>query len=259
MNLQTTKESATNHNTTTTTNSNRSRRKDASECSNCGTPKGGSGCWPILHHVRLRGIDRLLCTSCVLRLHPSSFCPLCFHFFDHNLLNSHSSLKNPSNRPTVPCSKCSSLTHSHCLPASHSSSYLCPPCSNPKFSFFHLEETHRSVDRKLATVLLCASRIASASMSKAVIVARADAERKVREAAVAKKRAREALEHLVMVEAREKSSRKKVESRENGNVMVGSGEEKKKVEVVESMRSNGNQKENVNMRASVKEERDHAK
>lgn len=92
-----------------------------------------------------------------------------------------------------------------------------------------------------------------------MIVARADAERKVREAAVAKKRAREALEHLVMVEAREKSSRKKVESKENGNVMVVSGEEKKKVEMVESMRSNGNQKVNVNMRASVKEERDHAK
>ena len=37
-------------------------------------------------------------------------------------------------------------------------------------------------------------------MAKAVVVARAEAERKVREASIAKKRAREAMEHLVAVE-----------------------------------------------------------
>ncbi len=37
-------------------------------------------------------------------------------------------------------------------------------------------------------------------MAKALVVARAEAERKVREASIAKKRAREAMEHLVAVE-----------------------------------------------------------
>lgn len=90
-------------------------------------------------------------------------------------------------------------------------------------------------------------------MSKAVIVARADAERKVREAALAKKRAREALENLAMVEARERSSKKKVENKENGNVVFGNGKEKKKVEVVESMQSNGNEKGKVNLGANGRE------
>lgn len=94
------------------------------------------------------------------------------------------------------------------------------------------------MDVKLASVLLCAARIASASMSRAVIVARADAERKVREASLAKKRAHEALEHLAMVEAREKNSRKKL-GNENGN---GISNVKMKVEVVESMQSNGNER-----------------
>lgn len=39
-------------------------------------------------------------------------------------------------------------------------------------------------------------------MAKAAAVARAEAERKVREAAAAKKRARDAMEHLAMVEAK---------------------------------------------------------
>ncbi|XP_062143263.1 uncharacterized protein LOC133850992 [Alnus glutinosa] len=221
---------------------NRGGRKEASECSNCGwTHKGkkGWGWWALLlHHVRLRGIDRVLCTSCVLRLHPSSFCPLCFVFFD----NPHYAPPMPNNSTTVPCSKCSSLAHARCLPtaATPSASYLCPPCSNPSFSFFDLDDTQRFMDAKLASVLLCAARIASASMSRAVIVARADAERKVKEASFAKKRAREALEHLAMVEAREKNSRRKIEN-ENGNGN-GNSNVKMKAEVVDSMQSNGNER-----------------
>ena len=72
-------------------------------------------------------------------------------------------------------------------------------------------------------VLLCAAKIASASMAKAVIVARADAERKVREAAMARKRAREALEHVGFVVARERARRKEeasVEVSGSGNLGV---------------------------------------
>lgn len=190
------------------------------ECGNCGS----QGRW-ILHHVRIRGINRRLCTSCVLRLHPSSFCPSCFQFYDLSVS------PHPSNRFT--CSRCSSITHSHCvvnpacpdtqLLSSSTSSYLCPPCAKPNFSFFDLDSKPRispkSIDRKTAVVLLCAAKIASASMGKAVIVARADAERKVREAAMARKRAREALEHVGFVLARERARRK-----EEGSVEVsGSG------------------------------------
>ncbi|XP_022968844.1 uncharacterized protein LOC111467980, partial [Cucurbita maxima] len=71
-----------------------------------------------------------------------------------------------------------------------------------------------SFTRKTAVVLLCAAKIASASMGKAVIVARADAERKVREVAVARKRAREALEHVGFLLARERARRKEEASME---------------------------------------------
>ncbi|KGN65987.1 uncharacterized protein LOC105436183 [Cucumis sativus] len=195
------------------------------ECGNCGS----QGRW-ILHHVRIRGINRRLCTSCVLRLHPSSFCPSCFQFYDLSVS------PHPSNRFT--CSKCSSITHSHCvvnpacpdpqlLSSTTSSSYLCPPCAKPNFSFFDSDSKPRispkSIDRKTAVVLLCAAKIASASMAKAVIVARADAERKVREAAMARKRAREALEHVGFVVARERARRKEeasVEVSGSGNLGV---------------------------------------
>lgn len=75
----------------------------------------------------------------------------------------------------------------------------------------------------MAVVLLCAAKIASASMGKAVVVARADAERKVREAAMARKRAREALEHVGYVLARERARRKEeasVEVSGSGNVGI---------------------------------------
>lgn len=42
-------------------------------------------------------------------------------------------------------------------------------------------------------------------MNKAVIAARCDADRRGREAALARKRAREALEHVVMLDAKEKA------------------------------------------------------
>ncbi|XP_023914237.2 uncharacterized protein LOC112025780 [Quercus suber] len=184
--------------------------KSQAECSNCGkaSQSGGSHTdthnhkWAQFHfhHVRLRGVDRLLCTSCVLRLHPSSFCPLCFDHFTP---------PNPPIHNHTPCSKCSSLTHSHCLPTTTtttnnpSSSFLCPPCSDPNFSFLQFQpHTATRLDARSASVLLCAARIASASMAKAAAVARAEAERKVREAAAAKKRARDAMEHLAMVEAK---------------------------------------------------------
>ncbi|XP_062004448.1 uncharacterized protein LOC133721753 [Rosa rugosa] len=165
------------------------------ECSNCGTKKG----W-VLHNVRYRATLRRLCTSCVLRLHPASFCPICFLFQDHN----HNNSQNAPPPNLVSCSKCPSLSHSDCLPpyaAFSPSPFLCPPCAsaNPKFSFFELDDRNRVLDKRLAAVLLCAASIAASSMSKAVANSRAEAERRVREAALARKRAREALDRFVLI------------------------------------------------------------
>ncbi|KAJ9180383.1 hypothetical protein P3X46_008636 [Hevea brasiliensis] len=227
-------------NTTATINSD--ANPSAGQCGNCDTKDS----WP-LHHVRLRGIYRRLCTSCVLRLHPSSFCPSCFTLYD-------SSPPPPSKR--LSCSNCSSFTHSHCAP-SHPPSpfpFLCPPCADPNFSFFHLDKTdNRTIDKKMATVLLCAAKIAASSMAKAVIVARTEAERRVREAAVCRKRAREALEHVALV-----AKRKEVESvevsgsgnlgkRERGSVdvtIIGSPKNVERIASAGFAKSNGNANNN---------------
>ncbi|KAB1996132.1 hypothetical protein ERO13_D13G184200v2 [Gossypium hirsutum] len=159
------------------------------ECSNC------SGHSPFfIHQVRHLGILRRLCTACVLRLHPSSFCPACFTFYG-------GSPPHPSKR--VNCSNCCSLTHSHCAGDTILTSYLCTPCKDSSFSFFPLKDN--KIDKKLALALLCAAKIASSSMGKAVTVAWAEADRKVREAALARKRARESLEHLLVVTRKEKA------------------------------------------------------
>ncbi|KAI9081014.1 hypothetical protein K1719_036994 [Acacia pycnantha] len=182
---------------TTTRNAGSTNRiSKKAECSNCGLKNR----W-LVHHVQLRGIDRRVCTSCVLRLHPSSFCPSCFEFFDHPL----SSTSSASAHRFLSCIKCSSLTHIQCLPSPPPphSAFLCPPCSTPNFFFFDLDKpdsgltkTRPVLDKKLALVLLCAAKIASASMNKAETLARAKADRTVREAALARKRAKEALQQF---------------------------------------------------------------
>ncbi|XVE89496.1 hypothetical protein DITRI_Ditri20bG0001300 [Diplodiscus trichospermus] len=161
----------------------------------------------FIHQVRLLGILRRLCTSCVLRLHPSSFCPACFSFYA-------GSPPHPSKR--VACSNCSSFTHSHCAGDTFLSSYLCPPCKDSAFSFFPLKDD--KIDKKLALALLCAAKIASFSMGKAVTVAWAEADRKVREAALARKRAREALEHLLLLTSKDKARKKENENNVSAEV-----------------------------------------
>ncbi|XP_010549242.1 PREDICTED: uncharacterized protein LOC104820490 [Tarenaya hassleriana] len=164
-------------------------------CDECGAKNP----W-IRHTVRLRSAMRVLCTHCVLRNHPTSFCPSCFAFYD-------SSPPHPSRR--VSCSNCFSLTHSQCAADAKPPSYLCPPCRSPaSFSFFDLSVRSDGVpfiDKQLADILLCAAKIAAASMTKAVYALRCDADRRAREAALARKRAREALEHVVMLAGKERA------------------------------------------------------
>ncbi|XP_010475787.1 PREDICTED: uncharacterized protein LOC104755145 [Camelina sativa] len=189
---------------TTATATSTSPSSDASEtnlterCDDCGSRDS----W-VIHTVRLRGTLRYFCTHCLLRNHPSSFCPICFAFYD-------SSPPHTSRRVACSNSKCHSLTHIHCAgEAKPASSYLCPPCRNPNsFSFFRLivdENGSRSIDKSLSEAFLCAAKIAASSMNKAVIAAKCDADRRGKEAALARKRAREALEHVVTLDAKEKA------------------------------------------------------
>lgn len=57
--------------------------------------------------------------------------------------------------------------------------------------------------------MLAAARIAAITMNKAAVAARAEAERRAKEAAFTKKRAREALENLVYLMAKEKKENQK--------------------------------------------------
>lgn len=159
------------------------------ECGNCSSKERR-----LLHRLWMRGMNRHLCTSCVLRLHPSSFCPSCFDFFDHPLSNTSSAFAHRF----VSCTKCSSLTHLSCLPSPPPSPFLCPPCSQHNFSFF--PDSTAPLDKRRALILLCACKLAAASVAKSLALARTRVERTVREAALARKRARDALDHCSIVD-----------------------------------------------------------
>ncbi|KAF8387736.1 hypothetical protein HHK36_026390 [Tetracentron sinense] len=180
-------------------------RDHPSDCGGCGSEER----W-LLHNVRHRGIYRRLCTSCVLKFHPGSFCPVCFEFYEGS----------PPPNERVMCFKCPSISHSSCIALDVAPRYVCPPCENPSFLFFDLgastkkkskasdgesvpSESELGIDQKSGKVLLAASRIASFSMNKGATVARLEMERRAKEAALAKKRAREALERVSSLASKE--------------------------------------------------------
>ncbi|XP_058076908.1 uncharacterized protein LOC131225398 [Magnolia sinica] len=176
----------------------------AVRCTDCGSPDHH-----LLHNVRYRGAFHRLCTSCVLKLHPGLFCPVCFNLFE----------RSPP-LDSIKCSKCPSFSHSACVrPESAAASYVCISCLNPKFLFFDPKPSNkkvrtangesmlRTIDAKLAKVLLAAAHIAAVSMNRAAATARIEAERKVRESAIARKRARDALERVSLVALKGRESK----------------------------------------------------
>ncbi|KAL3515866.1 hypothetical protein ACH5RR_022768 [Cinchona calisaya] len=183
-------------------------------CGNCGVEERR-----LLHHVRHRGVFRRLCTTCVLRLHPQSFCPTCFAVY-------HPSPPPSGPNDAVTCIKCYSSSHSRCVGPNSPNPYICPNCVNPNSPIFALKKAKdlgiesseavsgnnagdcRVIDKKAAKILLAAARIAAVSMSKAAVAARAEAERRAKEAAFTRKRAREALEHVAYLVAKEKLKKK---------------------------------------------------
>lgn len=153
----------------------------------------------FLHHVRHRGIFRRLCTTCVLRLHTELFCPTCFDVY------------HPSPPPgnVVTCLKCYSLSHSHCVGPNPHSPYVCPICVNPSSPIFTVlkfsdNENYIVIDIMAGKILLAAATIASVSMNKAAMAARSEAEKRAKEAVVTREKARESLEQVLHLTAKEK-------------------------------------------------------
>ncbi|KAF8392659.1 hypothetical protein HHK36_023008 [Tetracentron sinense] len=175
------------------------KRDQPSNCGGCGSDE----LW-LLHNVRHRGIYRRLCTSCVLKSFPGSFCPICYEFFEGS---------SPSNDDVL-CLKCPSISHSACVGLDVAPRYVCPPCENPSFLFFDIGGSSKTskgcdgksvgIDQKSGKVLLAAARIASFSMNKATATARVEMEKRAKEAALTKKRAKEALERVALLASKEK-------------------------------------------------------
>ncbi|KAK1418317.1 hypothetical protein QVD17_27460 [Tagetes erecta] len=178
----------------------------ATVCGQCGIdePK-------FLHNIRHRSNFRRLCTTCVLRLHPQCFCPACFGVYDRI-----------APIDAVVCYKCYSCSHSNCVPSppagtitSSRSPSPCSSCINPNLLVFNLnrlENGSRMIDGNAARLLLAAGKIASMSMNKAEVAAANEAERRAKEAAYTKKRAKEALDHVVSLMRKEKRNVVVVES-----------------------------------------------
>ncbi|XWS14296.1 hypothetical protein CRYUN_Cryun36dG0110300 [Craigia yunnanensis] len=186
------------------------KQDQQAECGGCGAPER-----LLLHNLRHRASYRRLCTHCVLKDHQGLFCPICLEVFNESL---------PPHQRLI-CLKCHSISHLSCSSSSSSqSSFTCPPCSNPNFSFFKVtpntsnkkpkstsdhqagcndddnhDQKKRVIDKEAAKALLAAAKIAAASMTKAAAVARVEAERRVKEATLTKKRVKEALERLAFL------------------------------------------------------------
>ncbi|KAM3337191.1 hypothetical protein P3S68_032891 [Capsicum galapagoense] len=146
----------------------------------------------ILHYLPYRGVYRHLCTTCVLDSHPGSFCPICFDIFLHN---------PPPPYIGIQCSKCNSISHLSCIPdvASSSQGYLCPPCSNPNFTYFFATPNHDNVieiNLHLAKQLVVVATIVSKYIHSADELSRISAKNKVKEAPSAKVEATQALERI---------------------------------------------------------------
>ncbi|KAG0516827.1 hypothetical protein BDA96_09G036200 [Sorghum bicolor] len=168
----------------------------------CGGDRCASGrdAWP-LHHFRHEGVFCLLCSSCVLLYSPSAFCSACLHLLATSPAAANATPGDPAVAapgPTAPCSACGvSVAHLSCVPGADRHPFVCPPCAaaaeGRAFSFAPAPGG-RPLQERDARVLLVAARLSHHSVSRAAAAAREEAERRVAEAAEARKRTREMLD-----------------------------------------------------------------
>lgn len=122
--------------------------------------------------------------------HPGSFCPICFDVFLHN---------PPPPHLRFLCLKCPSISHLSCVPdvASSFPGYVCPHCSDPNFTFFYVTPNHanNTVETKphLSKQLVAAATSASESIRNTAVMARFNADIRVKEALSAKAEAAQVL------------------------------------------------------------------
>ncbi|XP_037453324.1 actin cytoskeleton-regulatory complex protein pan1-like [Triticum dicoccoides] len=169
----------------------------------CGGERCASGreAWP-LHHVRHNDVFCRLCSSCVLLYHPASFCSACLLLLHTDAAAAAAAAQDPHFDPAVappgPTAECSNcglfVAHVTCIP--DPVSFVCPPCAAEAEGrpFTYAPAARRVMDERAARILLIAARLAHESIGRAAAAAREEAERRVQEAAVARKRSREMLD-----------------------------------------------------------------
>ncbi|KAL7119845.1 hypothetical protein ACP275_02G086700 [Erythranthe tilingii] len=174
----------------------------------------------LLFHVRLRRVYLHLCATCVLRLHHQLFCPNCFQVHP----SPPPPLSQSNDAAFITCTKCFSSSHSICVPSPPTTPYICRLCTDPNAATFRLKTLKEAgvgetggdpcrravMDGDAVKKLFAAAKIATNSMNNAAVAAREDAEKKVMEAAMARKGATQALERVAYLEVKEKAAAAKV-------------------------------------------------
>ncbi|XP_050218762.1 uncharacterized protein LOC126669358 [Mercurialis annua] len=192
----------------------------STKCSGC----GGEKRW-LLHSVRHRGIYRRLCTDCMLKRHQGLFCPLCFHVYSDD----DKRCVIPAVEERLMCLNCPSISHLACAPSSsHPLLFLCPACSSSNFSFFDDNPSSNAIDIDSARALVAAAKISAVAMAKAAAVARVEAERRVQEASLAKKRARDALERFAFLSSAALGNEEQLRNGNGGNKNTSSPQFKRR-------------------------------
>uniref|UniRef100_A0A7N0UVK4 Uncharacterized protein n=1 Tax=Kalanchoe fedtschenkoi TaxID=63787 RepID=A0A7N0UVK4_KALFE len=125
------------------------------------------------------------------------------------------------------CLTCPSVSHLSCtMSGDHAMRYECRHCHNRNPSLFEFKFDGRrrggkgeEIDLDSAGKLFAAAWIASASLQKAAVATRAEADRRAGEVVVARKKAKEALERLASL-----TSREDVENGQNGSGLMRIGQ-----------------------------------
>ncbi|KAL5229136.1 hypothetical protein ABZP36_017401 [Zizania latifolia] len=156
----------------------------------------GVGCasshdvWP-LHLIRLDGRFHRLCSSCFLLSHRGAFCSVCLLFVFPD-----PAFQEGYYDPIVACSRCAAVAHLSCTP--DPSYFVCSTCAaaaeGRAFSYAPTGGAPRALDDRTARVIFVAAQLAHESVNRDAVAAREEADRLVREAAVARKRARDMLD-----------------------------------------------------------------